>query len=290
MAVLLVAATAVALPGHLVAQAAQRSLYVSVLDKSGAPVPDLRPEDFVVREDSQTREVLSVSRATDPMHVALLADNSQAGDPYVRDYREAIPAFIKALTEGGVRHQIAIVTIAERPTIVTDYTADPQQAIKGAQRIFSFSGSGTYLLDGIIETSRGLAKQRALRPVIVAITTEGPELSSRYYQEVLEPLETSGAALHVFTIGRPINMDNDRLVALDRGTKKSGGRYETVLLGPALTGRLQQLAHELTHQYKLTYSRPARLIPPETLTVTTKHPEHTVRATPAVEPREAGKP
>ena len=36
------------------------------------------------------------------------------------------------------------------------------------------SGSGTYLLDGLIETSQGLTKRGSPRPVIVAITTEGP--------------------------------------------------------------------------------------------------------------------
>src|SRR5260221_5725101 len=33
------------------AQAKQRSMYVSVLNAAGAPVPDLGPSDFVVRED-----------------------------------------------------------------------------------------------------------------------------------------------------------------------------------------------------------------------------------------------
>jgi len=289
-AALLLAAVAAGASARVAAQTAQRSIYVSVLDDKGAPVGGLGPSDFVVREDNQAREVLSVSAATDPIQIALLVDNSQAGEEYVRDYREAIPAFIKTLTQEGRKHQIAVITIAERPTINTDYTSDPAAAIKGAQRVFSFSGSGTYLLDGIIETSQGLAKRRAARPVIVAITTEGPELSSRQYQEVLEPLELSGAALHVFTLGRPTNMDHDRSVALDRGTKESGGRFETVLVGTALTARLQQLARELNEQYKVTYARPARLIPPESIAVTSRKPDVTVRATPVVELPDTSKP
>ena len=54
----LVAALALAWPGRLAAQAIQRSMYVSVLDEAGAPVPDLGPSDFIVREDNATREVL----------------------------------------------------------------------------------------------------------------------------------------------------------------------------------------------------------------------------------------
>ena len=53
-------------------------MYVSVLDKAGAPVPDLGPADFIVREDNVAREVLRVAPATDPMQIAILVDNSQA--------------------------------------------------------------------------------------------------------------------------------------------------------------------------------------------------------------------
>jgi hypothetical protein len=175
-AALLLAATAPARPALLVAQAVQRSLYVSVVDQSGAPVADLGPSDFIVREDRMTREVLRVERADEPMQIALLVDNSQAAEQYIRDYREALPAFIAALTDAaGPKNEIALVALAERPTILTPYTADPAQLQKGVQRIFSMSGSGTYLLDAIIEVSQGIIKRHSLRPVILAISTEGPE-------------------------------------------------------------------------------------------------------------------
>ena len=130
-----------ATPGSrpLGAQAEPRSIYASALDQSGAPVPNLGPTDFVVREDKVAREILSVAPAADPMQIALLVDNSQASDPFIRDYREALPAFINTIAadETGAKHQVAIITLAERPTINTDYTFDLPLAVKGAQRIFS---------------------------------------------------------------------------------------------------------------------------------------------------------
>ena len=42
------------------AQALQKAMYVSVVDEAGAPVPDLGPSDFIVREDDVAREVLNV--------------------------------------------------------------------------------------------------------------------------------------------------------------------------------------------------------------------------------------
>ena len=66
--------------------------------------------------------------------------------------------------------------------------------------------------------------------MIVALTSEGPELSDRYYKMVLEPLRASGATLHVVSIGRPMNMNEDRSMALSLGTRDTGGRYDTLLI------------------------------------------------------------
>jgi VWFA-related protein len=289
-AALLLAWVASATPALLVAQAVQRSLYVSVVDQSGAPVADLGSSDFIVREDRVTREVLRVEHADEPMQIALLVDNSQAAEPYIRDYREALPAFIAALTDAqGPKNEIALVTLAERPTIITAYTSDPAQLQKGVQRIFSMSGSGTYLLDAIIEVSQGIIKRHSPRPVMIAIATEGPELSDRPFGAVLDPLHDSGAAFHVVLLGLPQNRSHDRAVVLDEGTRESGGRYDNLLTGTALTGRLKQIARDLTSQYRVTYARPQALIPPERVTVATARPGLTTRGTPAPEERERGR-
>ena len=56
----------------------RRALFVSAVDKDGEPVTGLGPDAFVVREDGMRREILRVSRATEPIDIALLVDNSTA--------------------------------------------------------------------------------------------------------------------------------------------------------------------------------------------------------------------
>jgi hypothetical protein len=281
-AALLAAGLAIVVPALLDAQAIQRSLYVSVVDRSGAPVPDIRPSDLVVREDDVAREILNVVPATEPMQIALLVDNSQASEPYIRDYRQAFPAFVQALAADPHvqgRHQVAVIALASRPTILTEYTTDTDRVLQAVQRLFAQSDSGTYLLDGIIEVSKGITKRESARPVVVAVTTEGPELSDRQSVEVLEPLVESGAALHVMIVGSPRNQDVERGIVITRGPTDTGGSYTTVLAGTALAGRMKQLANELTRQYRVTYARPPRLIPPEKIKVAATRPEHTARGT-----------
>lgn len=291
-AVLLIAAVMLSSSSPL-AQAIQRSLYVSILNEAGARVADLGPSDFRVREDNATREVLRVAPADDPMQIAILVDNSQAARDYIRDIRAALESFVTDLTN-GTKNAISIVALAERPTILADVSSDRGQIMKGVYRIFEQSGSGNYLLDGIIEVCRGFTKREAQRPVIVVITTEGPEFSSRRYEDVLKPLNDVGAALHVVVLGLPANNISEearnRSAVLDQGPRTSGGVRESLLVGSALPGTLKRLAAELTHQYIVTYARPQSLIPPTQVTVSATHPGWTARATLIKAQRDRSKP
>jgi len=263
------------------AQAQQRSIYTSVLDKAGNPVEGLMPADFVVREDNVAREVLKVEPATTPMQIALLVDNSARSSNNIRDIRDAAAEFIKGVTGSGMKNEVAVVAVGERPTILVDYTSDQARLLKGAA-LFTQPNSGAYMLDGIIETSQGLKKREAARPVIVAIATNGPEFSNRYHDLVLRPLHDIGASLHVVMVGRPptdFNTDEgrERAYVFAAGTEETGGRYDNVLAASALPARLAQVANELTHQYLVTYARPQTLIPPEHVKITSKRPDVTVR-------------
>jgi hypothetical protein len=271
VAALSIAGCALAWSGTLDAQAIQRAMYVSALTDAGAPIPDLGPSDFVVREDNLTREVLKVEPAVDPMQIAILVDTSQGARDDISHMRTALPPFIKTLTGGEVKNEVAIIAIGERPTVFTNYTFSQVELKKGVDRIWSMQGSGAYLLDGIIEVCQGFKKRGAQRPVIVAVLSEGPELSNAQHDQVLEPLRAAGAAFHAITMGRPSTSLSDetrnRNMVLDEGPRNTGGRREELLTSQALAAKLTQLADELTHQYKVTYARPQSLIPPERVTV-----------------------
>lgn len=279
-------------PAALFSQALERSLYVTMLDQSGAPVPNLGPADFIVREDNVTREVLRVVPASDPMQIAILVDNSTATAGNVPIIRRALPAFIEKLaipSASGRRNEIAIVTLAGRPIILADYSLEPAPLIKATDRLWEESfGGGTYLLNGLMEISQGFKKREAARPVIVAIVGEGPELSSRHPDQVIAPLRESGAAFHVITLGLPsAGIDDDaryRDRVVDEAPRVTGGTRSQLLTGSALPGKLTQLADVLTKAYRVTYGRPDSLIPPERVTVSARRADITAHGTPVREP------
>jgi VWFA-related protein len=271
---------ALALPSIADAQAKPTDIYVSVVDAKGEPAPGLTADDFRVREDGTAREVLKAGAATQPLTVAFLIDDSQAASPALQMMREAVGVFITSLAG---KAEMSVVSIGERPTIVVDYTTDQKRLKDGANRIFPRSGAGAYLMDAIVDVSRGMQKREAARPVIAVLMMENSvEFSNRHYDNVLNELARSGAALHVVALGQPSGSLSDELRNRDHvvavGTERTGGRRENVLALTAAASKMKQLAQDLLNQYVVTYARPETLIPPEKIEVSVARPGLTARA------------
>jgi VWFA-related protein len=258
----------------------ERLAFTSVLDAAGEPVQDLTAGDVTVYENGVAREVLDVTRSADPLRIALLVDTSEAIDSDVSNLRNAVRAFIRAVNGA---HELALYEFGGRPALLADYSRDLTPHEAAARRLIARSGTGAYLLDAILEASRDLRKREDLRPVIVVITSDGPEFSDRYHQMVLDDLRSTGAALHSFLIDdRAVPLNRSRSVrerefTLAEGTKRTGGRREHLLTSMSLEERLRDLAVELRNQYQIVYSRPESLLPPYTIDVRISRPGLTAR-------------
>ena len=262
------------------AQATERTIYASVVDKEDAPVTGLSAGEFIVREDDVAREVLRVSPASEPMHIAVLVDTSQAIEEHMLDVRTALRAFFKQM---GGKHDIALIGLGERPTVLSDYTRDPARLEKSIGSVFARTGSGAYIMEGIVETSNGFRKRKATRPHIIVYAARGPEFSERYNQSVLDALRESGATLHTLMLTKPgaamgTREEQELAKTVADGTRMTGGRRADLLTPMALTDSLKSLGNELDNQYQIVYARPSRLVPPKTVDVTVKRPSLTVRA------------
>lgn len=263
------------------AGAREQTLFVSAVDGQGEPVEGLGPSDFLISEDGRRREILRVSRAVEPIDIALLVDNSGSSETAIPSIRAGLRGFVAAMAG---EHQLALIALAGRPTILVDYTSNRTRLEQGVGRLFAMSDSGMTLLDAIVETSAGLRRREAARAVIVPVITAGVEFSNQYALAVLASLKDAGARLHAIVIGHlefGTTEERERALVLDQGSRATGGQHVTLLTETAVDQALQKLARELSSQYKVVYGRPESLIPPDTVEVASPRAGVTMRGTPA---------
>jgi VWFA-related protein len=263
-----------------------RTVYVSVLDNAGAPVTDLAPADFVVKEGGKDREVVNAGMSSVPLRIALLVDDNGTGI-----FRYGVAKFIERL-QG--RAEFAVTTVTGQNLRIVDYTTNLDFLTTAIGRLTArpATNDGGQLLEGIFETAKDFQKRRVPRPIIVALTVGGEEHSTLPAHHVLEELQKSGAALHVIAtsssalrptapVSRPGALLEENMnlsEVLGDGPKQSGGKREEIVAAPGIVSGLQALAEALRNQYAVSFSRPDRPGTNEKLSVSVKRSGLTVRA------------
>ena len=259
----------------------ERAMFVSAVDEKGEPVQGLGPNDFIIREDGAEREVLRVTRAIEPIDIALLVDDSAASEQLIPRAREALRPFIAKMSMGN---QIALIGLADRPTILTNYTSNPTLLEKGIGLLWPRTRAGSTLLDAIYEVSRGMERRETPRAVIIPVITDGGDFANRQYDQVMEEVKRAGVAIHAITVGNFNSTDDEELRnrgrVLAEGTRTSGGQRVNLLTPMAVQQALDRLARELSSQYKVVYGHPESLIPPTKFEVSARRPGITMRGTP----------
>ncbi len=267
-------------------------VYVSAVDRNGAPVTDLAAADFVLKEGRDVREIVKVERATAPMHIAMIVDDSGTGI-----FRYGVANFVNHLLG---RAQFAIRRVVAQVQGLVDYTADVGRLRNAVLSlgVMPATPKGGQIVEAVFESAKELQRRDAERPVIIVLTDTDAEYSSLPAQHVLDELQQSGAVLYVISIVRRPAWTSagpgvapaadkpsdllERQVDVNRvlgdGPKQSGGRRAEItgLAGPI--PELQEIAEELTRQYLITYIVPAGEKPNQKITVSTRRRGVSVRA------------
>ncbi len=135
--------------------------------KSGAPVKDLKAEDFTVLDDKTPRRVESADFSEGLMDVMLLLDTSLMGE-MVRPLADDL---IQQLRE---KEQMAVVSFHSSADLIQDFTSSREllrQAVGGVKY-----GNTPRVLDAIYAAVDGGFAASSFRRVVLLLTTgfEGP--------------------------------------------------------------------------------------------------------------------
>ena len=248
-----------------------RTLFASITDKAGVPATDLTVADITIREDGQSREIISIKRSTTPMAVSVLIDNSHVVQGMTQELRLGMTGFVTTLLKLSPDSTISLATFGDRPTPVRDFTSSVAVLTKDTNRVFPVTGAGSYLLDAIIDTAKAFKKIESPRKVIVAFVDEsGDEFSNQNRQQTFDAARASGASVWIVVLqgGGPATETSegrDRSAVIGDLPRQSGGTTLTILNKQGLSDKMVHLANLLSNQFEITYGRPDAMIPPSKL-------------------------
>jgi hypothetical protein len=209
-----------------------------------------------------------VAPAPPPTEVVILADDTQAAAPTLRELRTALNAFANTLADLTPPPAVRLATFGDRPTTIVDFNPSFSAISRGIDRIVTRPGAGATLLEAIDEASGALQRRKAQRPVIVAFVTEaGPEFGNLRHTNIATALQRANASLWTIVLtqrggGGSSDAERERDMVLGDVTRQSGGRNAPILAAQNLPDAFEKLARQLTSRWEITYGRPETLVPP----------------------------
>jgi hypothetical protein len=263
-------AVAIASGVAIYAQARERHVYVGVTRSNGEPVPNLGVADFTVREDDRPREVLRVTPAPPPSHIAILVDTSAAAQNIIPSIRDAVSRFVQSLSTLDTPPSLSVVTFGERPTVESPFTTSLPMTARGVVALNARPNSGAYFLEAVLETADTLKKldPKPMQPAIVALTIDASqEFSTLRAETVADALKASGASLWTVSLGAGGGEHRERARVIGDVTRDSGGMNRSTLAETGLDAAFRAIAAAILGRYDVVYGRPDALLPPSRLNV-----------------------
>ena len=241
--------------------AADKTIFVAVLDADGKPVKDIALGEILIREDGVDREVISVSPATQPLYVSLLVDTTPAAVPYIRDIRKGLTTFVQQVGATSSDARISVMEFGQAAVPITPFTTDREKLQKDINRIFPKSGDvPAVLLEALLDAGNSLAKQNSRRTAIVILNMEGTlDRSNEDPRRVQEAVARSGAQLWTVSLQKGLQKQetlSQRDVVMKALTQATGGKREYINAESAIEMYMKMYADALLSQFAVTYKRP----------------------------------
>jgi Ca-activated chloride channel homolog len=269
-------------PSAAAVEATLRTVYVTVTDGKGAPVPDLTAANFKVKEGGKDREIVKVEPAKARPHLALVVEERLAPD---QGTRVGLFEFVKRINGTA---EISLITVGLRNTTVVPYVTDPNAVLKGINELSLNPQPTSNLTEGINEIAKAFEKERPERPVIVVVCFSGGQAGGASANSVLSELRQSGTKLYAVTYGQPdasssgglgtMGDVSEREQVLGDGAKQTGGRRIEVVSTAAISKALLQIADDLAAQYVISYSLPDGVKPDRRFNISTDRKGLSLRA------------
>ena len=242
------------------------NVQVSVVDRHGRFVPDLKKEDFLIEEDGRRQEIRNFARENElPLTLAMLIDTSPSVRPVFEEEKHTAESFLESVLR---KNDEALVMGFDREVeLVQDYTDSPRQLIRAIEGLQI--GGGTSVYDAIYLACKEKLADEAGRKAIIMISDGEDTTSKLRLNEALVAAHRSDAVFYGifnaasrggFSTGpygrRPgtINIGGGGDIGtLRKFSDETGGTTFSLTRENSFEKIFSQIAEELRSQYSLGY-------------------------------------
>jgi Ca-activated chloride channel family protein len=165
---------------------------VSVMDRAGRYVPNLRKEDFRLWEDGVEQNVAFFSSVDKPFSLVLMIDTSGSTRFRLEDIQDAAITFINQLRRDD---RVMIVSFDDNVRMLSDFTSDRYRLREAI--LHTRTGNGTKLYDAVDMVMNQALSRESGRKAIV-LFTDGVDTTSRHasYESNLRDAEELDALVY----------------------------------------------------------------------------------------------
>ena len=243
---------------------------VSVFDRNGIYIPNLKQVDFKIFEDGKEQQIEYFGTADKPFTVVLLLDTSPSTEYKIEEIRRAAIAFVDQLKQAD---KVMVIEFDGNIHVLSEVTGDRQKIYKAIGK--ADFGGGTSLYDAV-DFSLGKRLNKIAGRKAIVLFTDGVDTTSRKagYDSTLNLAEESDTLIFpiyyntFLETNRSLNSDPDEPNApgttaeeyavgkkyLDELSAYTGGRVFRPEATPGgLTAAFEGIAEELRRQYNIGY-------------------------------------
>lgn len=202
-------------------------LLVSVRNQAGAPLTNLKKEDFRILDTGTPQEIAVFERNTSlPLSVAVLIDTSGSTQKDLHYEIDSVQRFVPTLlSSGNPEDTFALFSFNWRTSLEVDFSRNEKRAERALHALHGEGGTSLY--DALYLASDSL-EGREGRHVIVVVTDGGDTTSYKKYEDALAAAQRADVVMYPVVVV-PIEGDAGR---------NTGGEHALATLAASTGGQI----------------------------------------------------
>jgi VWFA-related protein len=240
------------------------NVYVTVLDKKNAIVPNLNQSDFKILEDKVEQKISFFSReSTLPLSIGLIMDTSKSEEGKIGIEQQSASQFLHRVLRPG--DKAFVVAFDASANMLSDWTSNIPMLDRAIQRTVvgigyndkvqpgQFVPGGSHLYDVVYTACLKKMASENGRKTLVIITDAHDEGSDKEITDAIEAAQRSDTLIQMLIVRNGLNDGNRTPDVATRIAVETGGSAINITEQYGLQNAFDKISDELRTEYSFGY-------------------------------------